>query len=136
VTSVETGPEKVQVMDTVEVRGEALVVNVGKRDKAAMFVSTAKIPLGNVLGAEANPEIELELWQAGMLGAFRHGKHHAPNPAVGFYRPGHLRAHMAIVIRLQDEGCERLLLEVEDPASAVSRINEAVENSSRVRSVA
>jgi len=35
-------------------------------------------------------------------------------------------AHKAVVIRLEDEPCERLVVEVEDPEGVVERINRAV----------
>ena len=38
----------------------------------------------------------------------------------------HSCAHKAVVIRLRDEDCERLVVEVEDPEGAVERINRAV----------
>ena len=62
-TSVATLPEEGVVNSTVEVRGDTLVVNVKKRDKASMFVPTMKIPLDHVLGAQADPEIERKLWK-------------------------------------------------------------------------
>ena len=136
-TSVATEhPEEVVVNSTVEVRGETLVVNVKKRDKASMFLPTVKIPLDHVLGAEADPEIERRLWRAWVFRGFKPAGYGSPDPAVRFYHPRHFLAHKAIVIRLQDEEYERLVVEVEDPASVVVQINEAVEASSRMRRVA
>ena len=34
-------------------------------------------------------------------------------------------AHKAVVIRLKDEPCERLIVEVQDPEGVVERINQA-----------
>jgi hypothetical protein len=45
---------------------------------------------------------------------------------VRFYNPRHSCADKAVVVRLQDEACERLVVEVEDPEGAVERINRAV----------
>jgi hypothetical protein len=42
----------------------------------------------------------------------------------------------AIVIRLQEEGCDRLVVEVEDSEGIVERVNRAVEASARVASMA
>lgn len=135
-TSVTMEPREAQVMDTVEVRGETLVVNVGKRDKTSLFTPTTRIPLDHVLGAEADPEIERKMWRSWVLRASKPGKYRAPDPEVSFYHPRHHCAHKAIVIRLEDEAFERLVVEVDDPASAVALINEAVGASSRVRRVA
>ena len=123
---VATETKEVVVNSTVEVRGDTLVVNVKKRDKASMFVPTMKIPLGNVLGAEADPEIERKQWRAWVLRRSTPGAYGGPDPDVRFYHPRHYLAHKAIVIRLKDEGYERLVVEVEDPDGAVAQINQAV----------
>ncbi len=125
-TGAATQASDVVVNSTVEVRGETLVVNVKKRDRAAMFTPTTKIPLDHVLGAEADPEIERKMWRVWVLRGYRPGKYCAPDPEVRFYHPRHLCAEKAIVIRLKDEGCERLVVEVDDPDEAVARINRAV----------
>ncbi len=130
-TSVATLPEEGVVNSTVEVRGDTLVVNVKKRDKASMFVPTMKIPLDHVLGAEADPEVERRLWRAWVLRSSTPGAYGGPDPEVRFYQPRHYLAHKAIVIRLKDEGYERLVVEVEDPDGAVARINQAVGASSQ-----
>jgi hypothetical protein len=135
-TSVATLPEEGVVNSTVEVRGDTLVVNVKKRDKASMFVPTMKIPLDHVLGAQADPEIERKLWKKWVLRSFTPGAYGAPDKDVRFYHPRHNMAHKAIVIRLDAESYERLVVEVEDPDGAVAQINEAVGASSRIRSVA
>ena len=116
----------VVVNSSVDVRGDTLVVNVKKRDKASMFTPTMKIPLAHVLGAEADPQIVRTQWRAWVLREFKPGTYEAPDPAVRFYNPRHFLAHKAIVIRLKDEGYERLVVEVEDPDSVVERINNAV----------
>ena len=128
---VATEPKEVVVNSVVEVRGDTLVVNVKKRDKASMFIPTMRIPLGHVLGAEGDPEIERKLWKAWVLRSFTPGAYGGPDPEVRFYHPRHSLAHKAIVIRLKDEGYERLVVEVEDPYDAVAQINQAVGASSR-----
>src|SRR5918997_63202 len=92
-------PREVAVNSTVEVRGDALVVNVKKRARASMFTPTMKIPLDHVLGAEADPEIERKLWRAWVLREVKPGTYGAPDPEVRFYHPHHFLAHKAIVIR-------------------------------------
>ena len=125
-----------EVCNTLEVRGTTLVVNVNKRDKWSTYTPTVTIPLEHVLGAEADPQIERTMWRAwafGRPGFWRSrifgedGGHRAPDPGVRFYNPRHSCADKAVVVRLQDEACERLVVEVEDPESAVERINRAVE---------
>lgn len=135
----------IEVCNTLEVRGSTLVVNVNKRYGSSMYAPTLTIPLDHVLGAEADPEIEREMWRAWVFG--RHswwrsqifgtnGEYRVPDPTVRFYNPQHSCAHKAVVIRLRDEGCERLVVEVEDPEGAVERINRAVGASAHAASVA
>ena len=114
----------IEVVNTVEVHGQNLVVNVNKRAGSAMFKPTMKIPLDHVLGAEADPDIERELWRAWVQGTS--GVFCVPEPGVRFYNPRHYCAHKAVVIRLRDEPCERLVVEVEDPEGVVERVNRAV----------
>jgi hypothetical protein len=94
-------------------RGDTLVVNVKKRNFSSMFWPTMTIPLDHVLGAQANSDIERKLWRAWVFGTS--GEYCVPEPGVRFYNSRHVGAHKAIVIRLQEEGCERLVVEVEDP---------------------
>ena len=126
--------KEIEVVNTVEVRGETLVVNVNKRHGSSMFKPTLKYPLDHVLGAEADPDIERKLWRAWVFGT--HGEYCTPEPGVRFYNPRHYCAHKAIVIRLQDETCERLVVEVEDPEGAAERVNRAVGASARAASLA
>jgi hypothetical protein len=133
---VATETKEVVVNSIVEVRGDTLVVNVKKRDKASMFIPTMKIPLDHVLGAEADPEIERKLWKAWVLRSFTPGAYGGPDPEVRFYNPRHYLAHKAIVIRMKDESYERLVVEVEDPDDVVAQINQAVGASSRPLAVA
>ena len=46
-----TQPKDIEVVNTVEVRGDTLVVNVRKRNFSSMFWPTMTIPLDHVLGA-------------------------------------------------------------------------------------
>ena len=131
-----TEPNEAVVNSVVEVRGDTLVVNVKKRDKASMFVPTMKIPLDHVLGAEADPEIERKLWKKWVLRSFTPGSYGSPDTEVRFYNPRHFLAHKAIVIRLKDVSYERLVVEVDDPEGVVAQINEAVGASSGELAVA
>ena len=51
-----------------------------------------------------------------------------------FYNPRHFCAQKAIVIRLREESCERLVVEVEDPEGVAERVNRAVGASARAAS--
>ena len=125
-TGTTTRREEVKVANTVEVRGQTLVVNVEGRDKSSMFVPTMRFPLDHVLGAEADPDIERKLWRAWVLMESKPGKYCAPDPDVRFYNPRHLCAHKAVVIRLRDHTCERLVVEVDDPDGVVELVNRTV----------
>ena len=126
-TDTGTKAKEVKVTNTVEVVGETLVVNVKGRERLTTFLPTMKIPLKHVLGAEAAPEIEKKLWRAWALGR---GTDCVAEPGVRFYNPHHRMGDKAIVIYLQDDVCERLVVEVQDPAAEVEKINQAVGASS------
>ena len=126
----------IEVCNTLEVRGKTLVVNVNKRDKWSAYTPTLSIPLEHVLGAEADPGIEREMWRGwafGRPGFWRSrifgedGEYHVPDPGVRFYNPRHSCADKAVVVRLRGEAYEQLVVEVEDSEDAVERINRAVE---------
>jgi hypothetical protein len=134
VTPMATQPKDIEVVNTVEVRGDTLMVNVQKRNFSSMFWPTMTIPLDHVLGAEADPDIERKLWKAWVFGTS--GKYCTPEPGIKFYNPRHYCAHKAIVIRLQEESCERLVVEVEDAEDVVERVNRAVGASARSLSLA
>jgi hypothetical protein len=87
-----------------------------------------------VLGAQADPEIERKLWRAWVLGTS--SEYCVPEPGVRFYNSRHVGAHKAIVIRLQEEDCERLVVEVEDSEDVVERVNRAVGASARALNLA
>jgi hypothetical protein len=128
-TGTTTRREELRVANTLEVRVETLVVvNVQKRDRPTMT-----IPLDHVLGAQADPDIERKLWRAWVFGTS--GEYCVPEPGVRFYNSRHVGAHKAIVIRLQEESCERLVVEVEDSEGVLERINRAVGASARGLSV-
>ena len=125
-TGTTTRREEVRAANTVEVRGETLVVNVQGRNRSSMFVPTMKFPLDHVLGAEADPDIERKMWRAWVLRESKPGTYCAPDPDVRFYNPRHYCAHKAVVIRLRDHTCERLVVEVDDPEGVVELVNRTV----------
>ena len=74
-----TETKEVVVNSTIDVRGDALVVNVKKRDKTSMFIPTMKIPLDRVLGAETDPQIQRKMWRAWVLRRFTPGAYITPD---------------------------------------------------------
>jgi hypothetical protein len=58
----------IEVCNTLEVRGQNLVVNVNKRVKWSAYTPTLTIPLDHVSGAEADPEIERKIWRGWAFG--------------------------------------------------------------------
>ena len=83
-TRTTTRREELKLANTIEVRGETLVVvNVNKRERSSMFRPTMTIPLDHVLGAQADPDIERKLWRAWVLGTS--SEYCVPEPGVRFY---------------------------------------------------
>jgi hypothetical protein len=102
----------------VEVHGDHLVVNVKTRDKNFILLSSIRVPLEHVVGAEANPRVEWEVWRGWRVPGVK-------VPGVRFYAM-HGRRDKTLVIRLKDETYERLITEVDDPSEVAENINEAV----------
>jgi hypothetical protein len=115
--------ETAEVPTYVEVHGDHLVVDVRGVEKAMMLLSRLRIPLEHVQGAEADPEIEHTLWRGWRIP----GVH---LPGVRFYDV-HGHRDKTVVIHLKDEIYNRLIVEVQDPAEVVAKINDAVGASSR-----
>ena len=94
-----------------------LVVDGRGTEKARKRWSRLRIPLEQVQGAEAEPEIEHTLWRGWRIPGIH-------MPGVRFYD---VRGHpeKTIVIHLRDETYDRLIVEVQDPAEVVAKINEA-----------
>ena len=102
----------------VEVHGDQLVVNVKTRDKKFILLSSIRIPLEHVVGAEADAHVAWEVWRGWRVPGVK-------VPGVRFYAvSGH--RDKTLVIWLKDETYERLITEVEDPAGVAQSINEAV----------
>jgi len=107
----------VEVPTYVEVHEDQLVVDVRGREKLLSMLSRLYIPLEHVQGAEADPQIEHTLWRGWRIP-------HVHVPGVRFYDV-HGRAEKTIVIHLKDETYDRLIVEVQNPAEIVAKINEA-----------
>src|SRR5918998_6512895 len=101
----------------VEVHGDQLVVNVKSRDKKFMLLSSIRIPLEHVVGAEVNSHVEWEVWRGWRVPGVK-------VPGVRFYAMNG-RRDKTLVIRLKDETYEWLVMEVDDPSEAAESINEA-----------
>src|ERR671916_2976727 len=115
--AVERLAETAEVPTYVEVHGDHLVVDVRGTEKAMKLLSRLHIPLEHVQGAEADPEVEHTLWRGWRIP----GVH---LPGVRFFDV-HGHRDKTVVIRLKDETYERLIVEVQDPADVVKKVNEA-----------
>ncbi len=107
-----------KVSSYVEVQGDHLLVNVRTRDKQLWLLSSMKIPLDHVIRAQADPNIEWDVWRGCRIQGVK-------VPGVQFYAM-HGRRDKTLVLYLEHESCERLITEVEDPVEAAKTINEAV----------
>jgi len=114
-------------VNTVEISGENLRVNVKERNSAStLLLPTMNIPLEHVLGAEAAPEIQRKFWKTWVsIGAA--AARVPEQPGVKFYNPRHGNRQKAIAIHLKDDVSERLVVEVEDPEAVAAMVNQAVE---------
>ena len=108
---------EVEVPTYVEVHEDQLVVDVRGREKLLSMLNRLYIPLEHVQGAEADPQIEHTLWRGWRIP-------HVHVPGVRFYDV-HGRRDKTVVIHLKDETYDRLVVEVQDPAEIVAKINEA-----------
>ncbi len=107
-----------KVSSYVEVQGDHLLLNVKTRDKKVMLLSSMRIPLDHVIRAEADPNIEWEVWKGCRIQGVK-------VPGVQFYAM-HGRRDKTLVIWLEHESCERLIVEVEDPVEVAETINQAI----------
>ncbi len=112
-----------EVPTYVEVHDDHIVVDVRGREKVLKFLSRVKIPLEHVVRAEADPNIEWAVWRGWRVPGVR-------VPGVRFYDM-HGHRDKTIVIWLKDENYDRLIVETEDPAEVVGKINSAVESAAR-----
>jgi hypothetical protein len=110
--------ETAEVPTYVEVHEDHLVVDVRGTEKAMKLLTRLRIPLEHVQGAEADPGIEHTLWRGWRIP----GVH---LPGVRFYDV-HGHPDETIVIHLKDETYSRLIVEVQDPAEVVAKINDAI----------
>ena len=117
--AMERVAESDEVPTHVDVHGDHLVVSVRGKELAMTFLSDLHVPLEHVQGVEADPEIEHTLWRGWRIP----GVH---LPGVRFYDV-HGHREKTIVIHLHDETYDRLIVEVQDPAEVVTKVNEALE---------
>ena len=110
--------ETAEVPTYVEVHEDHLVVDVRGTEKAMRMLSRLHIPLEHVQGAEADPEIEHTLWRGWRIPGIH-------LPGVRFYDV-HGHRDKTIVIYLKDETYDRMIVEVQDPAEIVAKINDAI----------
>ncbi len=116
-------------MAEVELAEETLIVHVEGMDRLFALRSRLEVPLSHVEGAEADPEEARSRWHGIMeRGIWVPG----PITAGTFYREGELvfwdvhDPEKTVVIQLRDERYARLIIEVDDPETTVTRVNEAV----------
>ncbi len=114
----EDAGRRTPVPSFVEVHGDQLVVNIKTRDKKFMLLSSIRIPLAHVVGAEAEPKVPWEVWRGWRVPGVN-------VPGVRFYAC-YGRRDKTLVISLKDETYERLITEVDDPVKVAETINEAV----------
>ena len=107
-----------KVSSYVEVQGDHLLVNVKTRDRKLMLLSSMKIPLEHVVRAEADPNVDWEVWRGCRIQGVK-------VPGVQFYAMFG-RRDKTLVIWLTHESCEKLITEVEDPVEVAENINDAV----------
>ncbi|WP_433261475.1 hypothetical protein ACQPZF_26925 [Actinosynnema sp. CS-041913] len=118
-------------MARIEIDGGDLVVTIEGLDKLWALKSRLTVPLTNVRGATVDPGIVKEPKGIRAPGA------HLPGviTAGTFHRDGERvfwdvhDAAKAIVIELADERYARLVVEVEDPRTAVALIENALHRS-------
>jgi hypothetical protein len=113
----EANAKMAKVPGFVEVQDDHLLVNVKTRDKNFILLSSIRLPLEHVVGAEADPRVEWEVWRGWRVPGVK-------VPGVRFYAVRG-RRDKTLVISLKDETYERLITEVQDPAAVAEKINAA-----------
>ena len=116
-------------MAEVELAEDTLIVHVRGMDRLWALRSRLEIPLSHVVGAQADPQ-EARGWWRGI----RSGGTHIPGviTAGTFYREGERvfwdvhDPEKTVAIKLKDERYALLVIEVEDPSTAVAAIEEAL----------
>ena len=119
-------------MATIELTENTLIVRVEGVDKFLAFKSQLEVPLSHVVGAEVDPLVVQE-WGNLWKGVRIPGAHVPGLLAAGnFYQHGERvfwdvhDPQKAVTIRLADEQYARLVIEVDNPATTIAAIEEAV----------
>jgi hypothetical protein len=115
-------------MAEVELNDTTLTVKIEGWDRVWALKSQLEIPLEHVREARVDPEARMSWKTLKIAGA------HLPGviSAGRFYEHGDLTfwdvrdAEKAIVIELSDERYKRLVIQVDDPAATVARIQDAL----------
>lgn len=115
-------------MASVAILGRSLIVSLGTAGHASAPAGRLEIPLEHVAGAESGAELA-HRWLDGV----RLGTTHIPGAiAAGWYRTHERWGYWevrdparAIWIELHDEAYNRIVVDVDDPDDALTRIREA-----------
>jgi len=117
-------------MAEVELTEDTLLIHVRALDQLFALRSRLEIPLPHVLGAEADPEVELPAWWKSLRPA---GTQIPGVVTAGtFYQDGERvfwdvhHPEKALIIRLRDERFRRLVIEVDDPPATAAAIQGAI----------
>ncbi|MBV9452602.1 MAG: hypothetical protein JOZ19_00550 [Rubrobacter sp.] len=115
----------------VEIGGSSMLVRVRGIDKLAAFKSRLEVPLSYVVSAEAaGPEL-MRQWRwalrypgTALPGVIRADTYYKKDERASWdvYDPD-----KAVMIRLRDEGYDRLVIEVENPAATLAAIQETID---------
>ncbi len=113
-------------MSEVELTEDALLIHVQALDRLFTLKSRLEIPLAHVLGAQADPGIDLPSWWKSLRptatqipGVLTVGTFYQEGERV-FWDVHH--PEKALTIRLRDERYQRLVIEVEDPPATAAAI--------------
>ena len=116
-------------MVTVTIDGDQAVFEVQGLDKLWAFRSRLQMPLAHIMSVEANDD---------QVGRWWHGFKVLGTDVPGLFGAGTFRYHgelvfwdvynpaNAIILSLDHERYKKLIIEVEDPAGTVSRLQAAI----------
>lgn len=115
-------------MTTVEIEGDTLVITIKGLDRIWALKSRLELPLEHVVGARRADGAEKfwKGWRVGgtdLPGVIAAGRFHEHGEAV-FWDVHH--PEKAVEIEVRDERLARLVIEVDDPDSAVALVQGAL----------